>query len=193
MRANYLIVSVCGVGALAAILLQTFAPTCLGVFVFGFALLLLAAVTVATAIFSLTRWRKESGQWTGPMMLCVSFWLVLIAFGKLGIWRAIDDWWFKRRLPYYSKIVDSLRAGALPCNKHLDNGLPPFIKGANSTCCADGGLWVVFIDSSSSAVGHIGFVYKDYLPTSECAEELRKQEKEWRLRHITGNWYRASD
>jgi hypothetical protein len=52
---------------------------------------------------------------------------------------------------------------------------------------------VLFLDAGSSFAGHTGYLYKDYPATSSCAADFTKREHTWRLRQITGNWYRFTD
>jgi hypothetical protein len=104
----------------------------------------------------------------------------------------------------YSKIVDSIHSGTIPCDpvepgsddRRDPNGsldLPPNTIKIRANCCSDGSVEVVFLDAGSSFAGHTGYLYKDYPATSSCAADFAKREQTWRLRQITGNWYRFTD
>ena len=189
MRTNYIVIMFSAAAVVVALLTDTLAPSCATIIAVGMTLALLACVSIVTLIFTF-RWRKESTRWMRPLLLCTMMWLLIIGSARTGMWGALGNWWFNRNIAAYNSIVESFKAGVLPCNQRILTNLPPHMKNAYVNCCDDGGFWIAFVDASSSAVGHLGYAYKDCAENSECAAKFTK---EWRASHISGNWYRISD
>jgi len=91
-------------------------------------------------------------------------------------------------------IVDSIKSGAVPCSSTITiiniPDLPPYIRYVAAARCNDGSVLVEFYSKACSFAGHSGCLFKDYTQTNSCFADYTKLEQEWRLRHITGNWYR---
>jgi hypothetical protein len=197
MRTNYLLISICGISLFLSLLLSAVMPTSIshiGVLVFD---CILVGLLIGNLIMGLVRWRKSSRLWMGPAVLCIAFLFAVAVCAKIGIWTAISDWRFKSHISAYDRVIESIQAGTLPCSDTFAtlnySDLPPNIRNIRASCCPDGSMLVECYNKGSSSAGHTGYLFKNYLGTSDCVANNVKLERIWRLHHITGNWYRFAD
>ena len=213
MRLAYLLITACGVANFLAVLVSKIAPNILmPLFFVVLSLVLILAIPV-TLLFGAICWRKVSRWWVGPTALSIVICLAIPICGRLGVWSFLDNWRLQHHMAAYSRIVESIRDGTIPCqpiesdsrprdgqkdvsrlsaNRDVAN-LPPYTRSIRAECCSDGSVRVVFLDEGSSFAGHAGYLYKDYSEKSQCALDFAKREQTWQLRQITGNWYRFTD
>ena len=136
------------------------------------------------------------GDGTALALLCFAFFLGFIICARMGVWVAMDNWWFENHIAPYANIVHSIKTDAIPCSQtiaHIDiTNLPPHISHIHAARSSDGALIVIFVAEGSCFAGHVGYLFKDYTNTnSYIADYVRGQQ--FNLRHITGNWYEFSN
>ncbi len=194
MRTAYRIITICGVGLFISMWPFAVVQTLLQMAVMEMCSLGLLFALITTLIIGLARWRKLSRWWMGPSLLCVAFVLGFIIYHPRI---QVDAWWFKKNMAPFAKIVDSIKSGAIPCGPTIANinitNLPPYIRNVAAARCPDGSVLVEFYSKACSFAGHSGCLFKDYAETNSCFADYTKLEQEWRLRHVTGNWYKFSD
>ena len=204
MRCAYWLIALFGIGAILCVSVDRIAPNDLSVLVF---VVLFSALVIAIGPFfgvGVGVWRKTSRYWMGPALLSCVMLLGILQCGNLGILEALEDWRLRHNMASYSRIVDAVRDGKLPCHPVRSEAaasswespldLPPHTRTVWSDCCPDGSILVVFSDTRGSAVGgHSGYLYKDYSATSSCASDFAIRERRYILRPIAKNWYRWVD
>jgi hypothetical protein len=190
MRTAYLLIIVCVIDLFVFGFLGQIRPSMLMDAVSLIGLLGLLISLIATLVIGLVSWRKTSRGWMGPALLCIAFLLGIKICGNMGIWEATGDWWFKKHMAPYVKIVDLTQGGAIHCNQNFATirditNLPPHIRYVSAACCPDGSVLVEFrIDTLPFPLR--GYLFKNYAETNNCI----KGQHQWHyLRHITGNWY----
>jgi len=193
MRIAYRLITICGVGLFLSVWPFAVVQTLLQMTVMLACSIGLLFALITTLIIGLASWRKSSRWWMGPALLCVAFILGFITYPRIGV----ADWWFKRHMAPYAKIVDSIQSGAIPPSTTIADvnvtNLPPYIRNVRAARCPDGSVLVVFFSKACSYAGHSGCLFKDYTETNSCVADYTKYEQIWHLRHITGNWYKLSD
>ena len=213
MRLAYLLVAACGITNFLSLVVWRIAPSILMPLLFGFLFCMLVVAILATLLVGAVHWRKFSRWWMGPAALAIALSLAIPTCGQLGVWSFLDHWRLQHHMAAYAKVIESIHVGIIPCQSiepdsreqdgqrdtrrlfsdHNVADLPPYTISIQADCCRDGSVRVVFLDKGSSAVGHAGYLYKDYSEASNCASEFAKREQKWGLWQVTGNWYRFSD
>ena len=163
--------------------------------VFLISLLSLLIGFLVTLVIGFVSWRKSSRIWICPALLCIALVFGFILCGRIGAWAAIDAWWFKKDMANYTKIVDVIKSGGIPCNPTITRlqitNLPPQIIGVAAARCQDKSVLVVFIGRGSSFAGHMGYLFKDSETNIYIADYLKQEN--FHLRQMTDNWYQFSD
>lgn|GEM_PF-2168238 len=213
MRLAYLLIATCGFANFLTILVGGIAPNILIPLLFGLLFFMLILAIPVTLLLGAVFWRKVSRWWMGPAALTIAICFAIPICGRLGVWSFLDNWRLQHHMVAYARIVDSIHAGTIPCqpipsdSRERDGqrdvsrpfidrdvaNLPPHTRSIRAECCSDGSVRVLFLDEGSSFAGHAGYLYKDYSEKSQCAVDFARQEQTWRLRQITGNWYRFSN
>ncbi|HEY4355862.1 MAG TPA: hypothetical protein VGN16_08955 [Acidobacteriaceae bacterium] len=157
-------------------------------------------ILVATSIVGFTKWRKSSGLWPAPALICLVFLLGTHYFAPpLG--RSISDARFRRHFAQYSSVAKSVTDGSLSCPRWCHEPdvtvpgvkLPKGIVEVGTTACDQGGVLIVFLNRSDVPLVHTGYLLKGYGGNVLCKDGEREPEKQWYMRHLTGSWYRFSD
>lgn len=213
MRLAYLLITACGVANFLTLLVGRIAPNILIPLLFGFLFFVLILAIPVTLLLGAVYWRKLSRWWVGPAALSIAICLAIPISGRLGVWSSLDNWRLQHHMAAYARIVESIRDGTIPCQPIASDSrerdgqrdvsrlfidrdvanLPPYTRSIRAECCSDGSVRVVFLDEGSSFAGHAGYLYKDYSEKSKCAADFARRKQTWRLRQITGNWYRFTD
>lgn len=184
-----------GAGLLLSQLLVTPGPNFFQFVLVSVCFLILIIAFVATIILGLVSWRKSSSKWMFPSMLCILFILSFLFCVKIGIPSEIEMWKFQKHISYYEKIVNGIQNGEIQCGSTITGidttNLPPGISSITAAHCPDGSLIVQFLGKGSSFAGHVGYLFKNYTETNNCISENIKPD--WRLKHLTGNWYKFFD
>jgi hypothetical protein len=196
MRTAYLVIVVCGIGIFVCGFLDQIRPSLLGTVGIVICILGLMTALIASFVFGLVSWRKLSRWWMGPALLCIAFLLGIRISGNMRMDEAIGDWWFKKHMAPYVKIVDSIQNGAVSYSPNFTRinditNLPPHIRYVSAARCSDGSVLVEFRIKTSFPLSPIGYLFKNYAETNNCITANMGPEHHWHyLRHITGNWYR---
>ncbi len=142
--------------------------------------------------------RKELGyrELILPLFCLLTIVLSVRFLGPLGV--AIRDKEFRARIVDYNSVVDAIKAGKVPSNKHGDDlqypidlttfNLPPTVQEAIGIRREDCELVVYFVTCHlGGALGpHMGFVYIEKLGKTPCKEPFPSYEH---LTPMTGNWF----
>ena len=193
-RANTLIV-LFGAGLLLSQLFTSPGLNFFQVISFFICFLFLTIAFVATVIIGFVSWRKSSRHWLCPPLFCILFILSFIVCSKTGVSSKIEIWKFKEHISEYEKIVDGIKSGEIPCNSKFTlintTNLPPGITCVMAARCPDQSVIASFLGEGSSFAGHVGYLYQNSTETNNCISENIKLD--WRLNHLTGNWYKFFD
>ena len=167
-------------------------------------LVAMIVILIVASRVGFINWRKSSRLWPVPALVCLAFIMCTYYFtSPLG--RYISDWRFERHLSEYSNILESVRSGAIscerPCNAQVEvievQSRPAHIGIIWGARCDDNGVIVLFQVATDVPFLHEGYYFRDYGERSNCNTHSVSPDVGWPnvpyVRHITGQWYRFSN
>jgi hypothetical protein len=187
MRIAYRVIIICGVVLLLAQLLFSIERVLFLLIIEIACAFCLVFGLIITFIMGLVSWRKSSGWWMGPSLLCAAFILSALIIGR------VNGNQFKKHMDDYVKVVDLIKSGAVPCGSRYSQidvtNLPPHISSVWAARCPDGSLFVEFNLKPHIPQTSRGYLFESYTETNNCLDEMTKPEHRYRLSHIADNWY----
>ena len=199
MKRAYRLIVVVGVVYFALFLYAHVMPEFLCIILSVMLFVILVAILLVALISGFTRWRKRSRLWFVPALVCLTF--ILSAYLTPSMGKFISDWRFGKHLAEYSRVVNGLRYGTLSCSTPCEGtfgtihvaGQPAHIRKIKWSRCDDGGVFAVFLVRIDVPLVHEGYFLKSYGENSNCNKGPDVPEKQWYVRHISGQWYHFSD
>jgi len=196
MRTTYRVIVPLGVACVLLTLCMYAAPHWASVILAAATFIGLAIFLVVSVALGFARWRKSSGFWMMPALVCLTF--MLIAWFTPGGGRLLADRQFKKHLSEYEEVISEIRNTENFRTAELDvirtKHRTDKVRAIKAARCSDGTMVVAFLLNTNVPLLHEGYVYKGYKDSDTCIKESARIENNWPyVRPVTGNWYHFSD
>jgi len=193
LRIALLSVAVVGVVCVASIYSICVKETFLGVMVGGASFSLLVVLLPVVLFAGYLRWRKRSGLWILPAIVCVAS--LGAAWMVRSLATTVADTTFKSHLSQYEAALREIKNDAPNLSerwKTVDlkkTRPPPEVLSIMARRCGSNDLIVEFLVSAGGRI-HKGYLFRGCVDS--LGNELDDKEKRYRLTPVSGPWYRFS-
>jgi K+ transporter len=196
MSTGYRVLAVLGAVCLLATLSMYATPHWASVMLAAVSFLGLAIFLITSAILGIARWRRTSGVWMLPTVVCAAIMLVAWFVPKFG--RHLADRQFKRSLSKYQEVVAEIKNTQnfrSPELNIVSTGHQVYgVRAIKAARCADGTVVVAFLLDVNVPLLHEGYVYDGSQENTTCLGEKAKPENNWPyIRPVIGSWFHFSD